>query len=164
MDSNNTLKQLLDTLFQNKNLKSYTIHDKSGLTNVTLRFGDCDNISNSVSERVTYKKKSSKQMKRDSLRQERFHGRFTQSQVELQSAISVEGARLDLEENPFSETGLSPEAVHVSSSTSTPPCLSDSSASCEMHSHVVHLPEPECCSRGIQGLLGDLNLRTLGVL
>ena len=92
MDGYIVLKQLLDTLCNNKDLKSYTIHENSGLTVCTIRFGDSSTASNSAPERVTFRRKSRYQTQRDKARHDRYIRPLTRSQTASQGQ-SIENVR-----------------------------------------------------------------------
>ena len=135
MDTNDTLKQLLDTLFRNKTLKSYTIHDGNNMTKCVLRFGDCDTNQDTAAERVTFKRKSKSQLQRDRLRHDRFNLPRTRSQVGRQSESEIENVRFDDDDdsdNLVGATGLrlSPEFVQRSDHSVNSPdpilCMNDS--------------------------------------
>ena len=115
MEGHNTLKLLLDTLFSNLDLKSYTIHDNSAMTVCTLRFGNDITNSNSPTVRNTYKKKSEYHIKRDKARHDRHIKPVTRSQASLTSEGPCENRRVD-DISAHSVPGLSPEHVHQGAS------------------------------------------------
>ena len=80
----------------------------------TLRFQDRVTNQNSTPERVTFKKKSNYQLRRDQARQARYERPFTRSQTESQSEhISIEHPRSDdFSLGTAHPTCLSPESVH----------------------------------------------------
>lgn len=120
------VKLLLDTLFEKRDLKSYTINDNSGLTVCTLRFGDgCTDSEHSKPERNTYVKKSNYHMKRDKVRHEQHIRPKTRS---ITRDAGIELNRSD--DCVFSETGLSHDSDEEVTNPISPevnnPCLTDS--------------------------------------
>ena len=67
MENYTTLKQLLETLFDQKDLKSWTVHDNTLGTICTLRFADVSTASATRATPVskTFKQKSKYQVQRD---------------------------------------------------------------------------------------------------
>ena len=88
MDDNHILKELLESLFSNKDLKSWTCHDNNNGSTVTLRFVDASAATRgnqSVAKTTTYRQKSPKQIARDKDRRENFHNRVnTRSRTETE--------------------------------------------------------------------------------
>ena len=121
---------ILDTLFKNKDLKSYTTHDNSGMTVCKLIFGDVDTIVDSTAERVIFNRKSTYQTKGDKARRDRYIRPVTRSQVNQQSeSQDIDHARL--EDSSLSVPGLSPVSVTgsvhaVFSPDTTPLCVDES--------------------------------------
>ena len=117
------LKQLLDTLFEQKDLKSWTTHENKVGTVLTLRFGsietatrDTPEHSHNVPKVRTYKQKSAYQLNRDRQRMETFsNNRKTRSQTNSDTD-HVELRRGDVDLSPYSNPGLSP--VRLSSEVS----------------------------------------------
>ena len=109
MESKDVVQILLRTFFDNMELKSYTIHDKSGLSTVTLRF--CNTKENVDSTPVTYIKKKTYHQNRDKARSDN-HRRSsrTRKKTQLFDASNVEKMRDD--NVAFSTpTIISPESV-----------------------------------------------------
>ena len=156
MERYDILKQVLDMLFQNKDLKSYTIHDNTGMTVCTLRFGDSDTNRDAAPERRTFKKKSKYQMERDRLRQERYTRPRTRSQVPVhqQPESDAENARSDDSYRLLGATGLSPEYVQVPSvhdiysPVITSPCMAESSSQLSYEQHAAPSPAETSLSTG----------------
>ena len=112
MEDNHTLKQLLDTLFAQKDLKSWTVHDNKSATYVTLRFFSkipaTREIQDTVPNVTTYTRKSNYQVSRDRQRLENHHNkRNTRSQTN-EDTEHVELKRGEHDYAVESSSGLSP--------------------------------------------------------
>ena len=111
------VQQLLDTIFENSDLKSYSIHDKSGLTTFTLRFRSSDH--NSSGETGTFIRKSSYHSNRDKARSEAHKSSYpkrNRKQTQFYES-QTEQARCE-EPNLYSVPDLSPCYVAASSDLS----------------------------------------------
>ena len=121
MDQHIVLKTLIDNLCGNMDLKSWTVHENSKGTNCVLRFHEradilntevTDNQNVQQQRSVTYKRKSSHQVKRDRSRMD--------SYIQRKGPLpqdSVETPRLDedIGYNGLSKPSLSVDSIHESS-------------------------------------------------
>ena len=71
MEEYHTVKMLLDSLFGNGNLTSWTLHENGQGTNVTLRFGS--DMAQNSNTKTTYKRKSTTQINRDQKRMDKYN-------------------------------------------------------------------------------------------
>ena len=115
MEDYSTLKQLLESLFDEKDLKSWTVHNNQVGTVFTLRF-----VNMSIATRenppapktATFKQKSQYQMKRDRERLETFNNRAkTRSQANTPIENARHGDNSDNDTALPSEYNLSPVSV-----------------------------------------------------
>ena len=117
--------QLLDTFFSSLDLKSYSIHNKSGLTSFTLRFNGRD--PDSQSDTGTFIRKSKYHAERDKARSEahKLSAKRERKQTQFYDA-ETEKLRCDSETSLHSTPGMSPSYVATSSlSPDTPTfCMS----------------------------------------
>ena len=88
MEDYDVLKQLLDTLCDRKQVKSWTVHENSFGTNVTIRYVSKPATSDTAltPTSTTYKQKSGYQIKHDRARMEQFNRRKTRSQTAIENA------------------------------------------------------------------------------
>ena len=109
MEDHRTLKQLMDTLFENLSLQSYTIHEGKSGTTCKLKFSNRGGDTNAeVGPKITtYKKKSSSQVKRDRERLERHIRPHTRSQSSVENVEIARAGDSDIGRDALSDTGLS---------------------------------------------------------
>ena len=118
MEGFDTLKQLLDSLFGQKELQSWTIHENGSGTRVTLRFCDSSGASGGAENSRTFKTKSDYQLDRDKQRMERFLDTKRKTRSQTNQDI-IENVRSEDSENDFnllSNTALSAQCSDLDSS------------------------------------------------
>ena len=119
MDSKDVVKQLLETFFEHMELKSYTIHDKLGLSTVTLRFGNTK--ENSPSTPVTFIQKKKYHQDRDKARSEQYRrsNRIRKKTQLFDANINVEQMRDECDTMLSTPAPISPDMVEVTNSASS---------------------------------------------
>ena len=89
MDKYNTVKHILDTLCDQKDIKSWTIHENKFGTVCTIRLVDTDTVTRGntpTPKTTTFKQKSRYQVQRDKDRMDSFNNRAnTRSQTVVES-------------------------------------------------------------------------------
>ena len=92
MDKHKIVKQLLDTLFEEKNVRLWTVHDNGYGTIFTLRFANMENsatINPPEKNTITYKPKSPYQVRRDRERLENHRQRVNTRSTRSRSGIET---------------------------------------------------------------------------
>ena len=167
MEDYSTLKQLLESLFDEKDLKSWTVHDNQAGTVCTLRFV---NVSNATRETLpapktaTFKQKSKYQVKRDRERLESFNNR---ANTRSQSIEPIENVRHGDDVTVLiSEPNLSPVSVTSFGANWSPSAdqfHSDAESPTDnlsqMSSITVDLPDPDVSD--IQQITAEQSEQTL---
>ena len=129
MDNTSTVRMLLDTLMEHKELHMWTIYQEpSGSTFVKMRFLDNQNgsqqqdrITEQQNSKVYYRRKSEKHIKRDRLRAQqharaRINTRSVSNAKEIIASDSVETPRFDL----VNSAGENLSHMHSTSTISSP--------------------------------------------
>ena len=147
MDQHIVLKTLIDNLCVNMDLKSWTVHENSKGTNCVLRFHERADILNTEvtddhnvqqQRSVTYKRKSSHQVKRDKSRMDS----YIQRKGHLRQD-SVETPRLDedISYNELSKPSLSVDSIQDSESSALNASAMPFHMTEHSNSSVLHSPD-----------------------
>ena len=136
MENYNTLKTLLDSLFEQKDISSWTVHENKSATQVILRFSNSSSATRensttresdmSAPRTTVFRRKSESQVKRDRQRREHFYTkRITRSQTtEDPNRVELLRGKPDDDALSAGVPAMSPElGVGPSSTSSDEPML-----------------------------------------
>ena len=151
MEDYKVLKSLLDLLFEECDLKSWTTHENKNGNTVTLRFASVktatrettnpntrENCESAGETKVkTFKQKSAYQLKRDKKRMEEFHNERLSRSKTNSDTLHMELRRGDLDDSPQNNMCISPVTFDST--------VSDTLESTQMSSIDESTPEDEPC-------------------